>query len=110
METGGEERADLTMSEQHWSVTVATPVGPREGTLVLHRAAGAWIGEVISGNDTMSIANIQWSGMRLRWEQTLTGPVQLKLRVDVTVDGDRLTGTARDGPFLSSQVAGYRSA
>jgi hypothetical protein len=95
------------MSEQRWSVTVATPFGPREGILTLHRRAGAWTGEVTSDNEKATARNIEWSGNRLRWDQALTSPFTLRLRFDVTVDGDRLAGTARAGPFLTSQVAGH---
>lgn len=96
------------MSEQRWSVTVATPFGSREGTLVLRHAAGAWTGEVTTDNERATARNIEWSGNRLRWDQALTSPFPLRLRFDVTVDGDRLTGTARAGPFFTSRVAGHR--
>ena len=98
------------MSEQRWSVTVATPFGPREGILLLRNTAGAWTGEVISDNERATARNIEWSGNRLRWNQALTSPFPLRLRFDVTVDGDRLAGTARAGPFFTSQVAGHREA
>ena len=96
------------MSEQRWSVTVATPFGPREGILVLRHTAGAWTGEVTSDNERATARNIEWSGNRLRWDQALTSPFPLRLRFDVTVDGDHLAGTARAGPFFTSPVAGHR--
>jgi hypothetical protein len=34
--------------------------------------------------------------------------VRLKLRFDVRVDADRLTGTARAGPLFKSPVTGQR--
>jgi hypothetical protein len=96
------------MSEQRWSVTVATPFGPRQGILVLRRTAGAWTGEVTSASESATARNIEWTGNRLRWDQALTSPFPLRLRFDVTVEGDRLAGTARAGPFFTSQVAGLR--
>ncbi len=96
------------MREQRWSLTVATPVGPQSGTLVLHKVAESWTGEAISGTDKMPLVNVSWTGQHLRWEQTLTQPVRLTLRFDVIVDGDRITGTARAGPLFSSRVSGHR--
>jgi hypothetical protein len=96
------------MSEQRWTVTVATPLGLRQGILVLRHAAGAWTGEVTSDNERTTARNVEWSGNRLRWDQALTSPFPLRLRFDVRVDGDRLAGTARAGPFFTSQVAGHR--
>jgi hypothetical protein len=98
------------MSEQRWSVTVATPFGPRKGILVLRHTAGAWAGEVTSDDETAKARNIERSGNRLRWDQALTSPLPLRLQFDVTVDGDRLAGTARAGPFFTSKVTGHRES
>lgn len=72
--------------------------------------AGAWTSEVTSDNERATARNIKWSGNRLRWDQALTSPFPLRLRFDVMVDGDRLAGTARAGPFVTSPVPGPREA
>jgi hypothetical protein len=47
-------------------------------------------------------------GNRLTWSYTITKPMQLKLKFDVTVDGDTLTGTSKAGLLPASKVTGKR--
>ena len=93
------------MTEQRWLISIGTPVGQQGGTLRLRRVGAGWVGEAVSGTDTMPVDNIQWDGDRLRWELRLPPPIGLKVQFDVRVDGDRLAGRARVG-LVGSPLSG----
>ena len=47
-------------------------------------------------------------GNRLTWSQTVTKPMRLSLAFAVTVDGDRMIGSAKAGALPASTVSGER--
>nr|WP_317891263.1 hypothetical protein [Paenibacillus oceani] len=45
---------------------------------------------------------------RLTWQLRITKPLRLNLKFEVSVDGDRMTGTAKAGMLPASKVTGKR--
>lgn len=92
-----------------WDLTVRTPVGRQDVVLVLERDdAGALAGRAVGATETVPLSDLSQDGDRLGWEQSITRPLRLTLRFDVTVAGDELAGTSRAGRLPSSRVSGRR--
>jgi hypothetical protein len=99
-----------------WDVTIKTPVGslhvvydfrPLVDVNGVERD-GAVTGTATGKGETVPLTDVVVEDRRVRWRQTVTKPMRLKLEFDVEVDGDRLTGHSRAGRLPRSAVAGVR--
>lgn len=95
-----------------WDVTIKTPVG---SVHVLYRFVddgGVISGSAASKSETVPLTDIaivdDVAGQRVRWRQTVTKPMRLKLDFDVRLQGDRLSGHSRAGRLPRSDVSGMR--
>jgi len=94
-----------------WDLAVRTPVGRQDVVLVLAvDADGALTGRAVGDAETVPLDDVTLDGDHLSWQQSITRPLRLRLRFDVTVTGDDLVGTSRAGRLPSSRVTGRRSA
>ncbi|MBO0679508.1 hypothetical protein JRC04_18760 [Mycolicibacterium sp. S2-37] len=95
-----------------WDVTIKTPIGSLQidyrfrddGDVISGRATGT--SETVALTDIVVTENAD--GQRVRWRQTVTRPMRLKLEFDVHVRGDRLAGHSRAGRLPRSAVTGVR--
>lgn len=92
-----------------WALTIATPIGRQQVTVRLWETDGRLEGEAAGGDETVPLLDLVRDGDRLTWSQRITRPLRLNLRFDVTVDGDRMTGTSRAGRLPSSRISGVRA-
>jgi hypothetical protein len=95
-----------------WNLTIDTPMGKQHGRLVLTQTADGWEGtstSVESGEEA-TLANVKVDGNEASWEQTVTKPMKLNLKINVTIDGDTLTGKAKAGMFPAVNMTGERAA
>ena len=96
-----------------WDVTVSTPVGaePHEMTVVTH-ADGTVTGDVrhIKNGNVMVIEEGRISGNTVTWKMRMEKPISVKLSVNVQIDGDRLSGTAKAGLLGRAKMAGQKRA
>lgn len=92
-----------------WELRIATLTGPRTTVLVLDEVQGRLVGRV-RGEEPGPVLDLTREADRLRWWQRTTRPTRLNLRVEVTVSGDRMTGTSRAGWLPESTVTGVRVA
>jgi hypothetical protein len=95
-----------------WDVSIKTPVGSLQVVYSFDLADGVLTGRAAGKHETVPCNDIDAtedaSGQRVRWRQTVTKPMKLKLEFDVVVDGDRLTGHSRAGRLPRSTVIGTR--
>lgn len=96
------------MSEA-WALTIATPIGRQQVTVRLWDADGHLEGEATGSEETVPLLELARDGDRLTWSQRINRPLRLNLRFDVTIDGDRMTGTSRAGRLPSSRISGVRT-
>lgn len=94
---------------EEWALAIATPIGRQLVTLVLRQTGGRLEGEARGTDETVPLLDLARDGDRLTWSQRINRPMRLNLRFDVTVDGDRMTGTSRAGRLPSSAVTGVLS-
>jgi hypothetical protein len=91
-----------------WDVTIKTPVGSLHVVYDFVERNGVVTGTASGTSETVPLTDVAVDGGRVRWRQTVTKPMRLKLEFDVEVDGDRLTGHSRAGRLPRSAVAGVR--
>ena len=95
-------------SSEQWAVTIATPIGRQEVTLILTQTPDGVQGEARGQHETVPMRDIVRDGSRLTWSQRITRPMRLNLDFDVTIAGDQLTGTSKAGRLPQSKVTGTR--
>jgi hypothetical protein len=95
-----------------WDVSIRTPVGSLQIVYSFAGEDGAVRGSATGPSETVALTDIviDGDGHRVRWRQTVTKPMRLKLEFDVQVDGDRFTGYSRAGRLPRSAVTGVRRA
>lgn len=92
-----------------WDLVVRTPVGRQDVVLVLEvDDDGTLGGRAIGSAETVPLEDLALDGQHLSWRQSITRPLRLTLRFDVTVTGDDLAGTSRAGRLPGSRVSGHR--
>lgn len=100
--------------EGDWDVTIKTPVGSLQIVYSFVERDGALRGRAAGRQETVELTEIAIestdAGQRVRWRQTVTKPMRLKLEFDVLVDGDRFSGHSRAGRLPRSAVSGVRRA
>ncbi len=93
-----------------WNVTIATPIGKQEVELRLTEREGQVSGTATQRDETVPLLDPQRDGERLLWAQSVTKPMKLVIKFDVTRDGETLSGIAKPGILPSVKVAGHRIA
>lgn len=99
--------------DEVWDCTIATPVGKVPYELVVHRATdGTWTGKMTdlkSGAD-MPVREGRIDGNVLTWGSELTKPFKMKLKIEVQIQGNELSGHASAGILGKNAMVGTRRA
>jgi hypothetical protein len=93
-----------------WNLSIATPMGEQKVDLVLVQEGPEQISGV-SRNDLEGEQPLKepvLKGNQLTWKTTITKPVKITAKMDVTFDGDSVTGTAKAGMFPAAKIVGHR--
>ncbi len=91
-----------------WRITIATPIGKQAVVLALTETDGVITGVARGEAEETPLIDPVLDGNRLTWSQSITKPLRLNLRFEVTIDGDALTGTSKAGRLPTSKVTGTR--
>jgi len=90
-----------------WELTLSTPMGPQKMTAQIVKAGDSFKGSMTGEMGTQDIEG-KVSGNSLTWILPLTKPVSIKLKFDVKVDGDQMTGNVKLGMFGNAALVGKR--
>jgi len=93
-----------------WNIKISTPIGTQAVVLELTERGGSVEGVARGTAETTPLLNPVLDGNRLTWAQSITKPMRLNLKFDVTIDGDTLTGISKAGMLPTSKVIGTRVA
>lgn len=93
-----------------WQVIIATPLGKQSVVFEITSANGAIRGTATQGDETVNFDDPVADGKQLTWSQSVTKPLRLRLKFEVTVEGNQMTGTAKAGMFPASTLTGERVA
>lgn len=87
---------------------IATPLGTQHVELAISSADGVVRGVATQGDENVSFDEPVIEGAHLRWSQRISKPLSLLLHFDVTVEGDRMAGSAKAGRLPASTLRGER--
>jgi hypothetical protein len=91
-----------------WKVTVKTPMGDQDVTLVFQTQGNTLTGTMSNGSGTVPIESGKADGNNVSWRAHITVPISLTVDCTGTVDGDAISGTA-DTSFGGSPFSGHRA-
>ena len=93
-----------------WKLTVNTPMGAQESTLVISTAGGkATATQSAGSSDARPVDDVAVNGNSVSWKASITKPMSMTLEFNGTVDGDRMNGQVKLGMFGSQPFSGVRA-
>jgi hypothetical protein len=93
-----------------WKLTVNTPMGTQESTLVLSTAGGkATATQSAGSSDARPVDDVTVDGNNVSWKASITKPMALTLEFNGTVNGDSMDGRVKLGMFGTQSFSGVRA-
>lgn len=95
-----------------WHLSMATPVGEQKFELDLVQHGPDQISGV-SRNETAGETELYepvLKGNKLTWKHHVKGPMKVTATMELTFDGDSVTGTAKAGILPAGKIRGRRAA
>ena len=93
-----------------WKLTVNTPMGAQESTLVISTAGGnATATQSAGSSEPRPVDDVAVNGNNVSWKASITKPMALTLEFNGSVDGDRMNGQVKLGMFGSQPFSGVRA-
>jgi hypothetical protein len=91
-----------------WNTTINSPMGVQQGSLDIKTSGDSFTGTMTSQMGAQDISG-SVDGDKLSWSTSITSPMPLTLTFNVSVDGDKMTGSVQAGAFGSSPLTGVRA-
>jgi hypothetical protein len=93
-----------------YKVTMQSPRGPQDATLILAASGGALSGSWAGQLGSQPIGDGSVDGESAKWTVKLQTPMgEIALAFDGKVNGDKIDGTVQFGAFGSGTFAGSRA-
>ena len=93
-----------------WKLTIDTPMGAQESTLVVSCAGNTLTGTQSAGSsEGREIQDGSISGNNVSWKSSINRPMPMTLEFSATVEGDKMSGTVKLGMFGSRGFSGVRA-
>src|SRR5947209_20412963 len=92
-----------------WNLTLETPIGTQETTLVAQTSDGVLTGTQTSPDGSQPIHDGAVNGAEASWSVTITSPMPMTLEFTGVVDGDTLSGSVKLGMFGEAKFTGVRA-
>ena len=91
-----------------WDVVVNSPMGAQKSVLTLKADGDVLTGSDKGGSGSNEVKDGKISGNQLTWYVDVTAPMKMKIDIEVTLDGDKFTGTAKAGMFGKFPMTGTK--
>ena len=94
-----------------WNLSIATPMGEQKVELELVQDGDQVSG--VSRNDLEGetpMVDPVLNGNKLTWKSNITRPIKVTATMEITFNGDLVTGTAKAGMFPAAKVVGQRAS
>ena len=93
-----------------WKLTVNTPMGAQESTLVVSSSGGSVTGTQSAGSgEGRPIDDLTVKGNEVSWKASISRPMPMTLEFSGTVSGDTMNGTVKLGMFGKQPFSGVRA-
>jgi hypothetical protein len=94
-------------ADGNWKITIQTPMGAQEVNATITTQGDSFTGRTEGRMGSQEISG-KVSGDTLTWSADITNPMPLKIDFEAKVDGDKMTGNAKLGPFGNAPLSGQR--
>ncbi|PAE88446.1 DJ-1/PfpI family protein [Shouchella clausii] len=94
--------------EGEWATEIMTPIGKLDVALSISTDKETIRGKATQGEETVQFIHPVIQGNKLTWSLPITKPLRLNLKFEVSVDGDKMIGTAKAGVLPASKLIGKR--
>ncbi len=92
-----------------WNVTMDTPMGAQQVTLILETSGNELSGKLSGAQGEMPFTGGTVDGDNLAWTIKVEQPMPMEIATTAVVEGDTLTGTASLGSFGTAKLSGTRA-
>ena len=93
-----------------WKLTVNTPMGVQESTLVLSSSGAMLSGtQAAATGESRPIDGGTVNGNAVNWKTSITKPIAVTLEFNGTVTNDRMSGSVKLGMFGTQSFSGVRA-
>jgi hypothetical protein len=92
-----------------WNLTMQTPMGDRNATLVVTAAGNTLQGTQSAEGNSRDIFEGTISGDTVSWKVNITEPMSMTLEFNGTVDSNTMSGSMTAGAFGSWPFTGQRA-
>ena len=93
-----------------WKLTVNTPMGAQDSTLVISSSGATLTGTQSAGHgDGRPIDDGEVHGNEISWKSSITKPMSMTLQFTGTVEGNSITGSVKLGMFGTAKFSGVRA-
>ena len=94
----------------NWRITINSPMGAQQAVLELTSEAATVTGTGRAMGNTMDVKDGVLEGSHLTFAMRVARPVPMRLRFDLQIDGDDMTGHVVAGPFGKQPINGQRTS
>ena len=92
-----------------WNLTLETPIGTQESTLVAQTSGAVLTGTQSSPDGSQPIQDGAVDGDEASWSVSITSPMAMTLEFKGVVDGDSISGSVKLGMFGEAKFTGARA-
>jgi hypothetical protein len=91
-----------------WDIVVKSPLGEQKSVVTLHADGARLTGSEKGDGGANEVKDGKINGNVLSWAVDVTTPMNMRIDIEVTVDGDKFAGTAKAGMFGKFPITGTR--
>jgi hypothetical protein len=106
--SGGRPEEQQMSVDGNWKITMSTPLGEREATMMLKSSGASLSGTQAAEGDSAEIFDGSVNGGDVAWKVSITKPMPLTLEFAGKVDGDTIAGEMTINPMGSFPFTGGR--
>jgi hypothetical protein len=93
-----------------WKLTVNTPMGAQESTLVVTSSGTIVTGTQSAGSgEGRPVDDLTVNGNDVSWKSSISRPMPMTLEFSGSVNGDTMTGSVKLGMFGKQPFSGVRA-
>jgi hypothetical protein len=96
-------------ADGNWNLVIETPMGERQATLSVKTEGSLLTGSQSAEGRSMDIFDGAANGNEVSWKVSITDPMDMTLEFAGAVEGDRMSGSVKLGPFGDAQFTGSRA-
>jgi hypothetical protein len=96
-------------ADGNWNLVIETPMGERQATLSVKTEGNSLTGSQAAEGRTVDIFDGAASGNDLSWKVSITEPMDMTLEFTGAIEGDRISGSVKLGPFGDAPFSGSRA-